>query len=210
MENLKNTRKYSVFFLILLIMVMLPLTPVFSEEPTEEKLKSESGEVFMNIGEVTVRAQDKIKRTADLPGSVDIIGSDQIDKENAGTALDLLRFVPGIDIGDYNSGGVSNGFTLRGFGKGSHGRHTAVTIDGIPYNYHMGSADGAIDLNQLMSDDIESVVVVKGPIDARYANWARAGIIHFNTRKRGDFSKAKLAYGSFDTQKAYIYRERTF
>lgn len=203
MQNLKNTRKYFFFFLML-FMAMRPLTSVFSEESTEEKLESESGEVFMNIGEVTVQAQDKVKRSADLPGSVDIIGSDQIDKENARTALDLLRLAPGIDIGDYNSGGVPNGFTLRGFGKGSHGRHTAVTIDGIPYNYHMGSADGAIDLNQLMSDDIENIVVVKGPIDARYANWARAGIIHFNTRKRGDFTKAKLAYGSFDTQKAYL------
>ena len=130
----------------------------------------------MTMGEIVVSAEQD-NPAVDIPGSVDVVSEEEIARQNNKTALDALRNVPGITIGDYNSGGVPNGFTLRGFSNGSHGNHTAVTIDGIPYNYHMGSADGAIDLNQLIADDIVGVEVIKGPIDARYANWNRAGVI---------------------------------
>ncbi len=162
----------------------------------------EKNQVIMNIGDMTVKAK-KVNHSADLPGSVDIIGEDEIAKQEADTALDILRIVPGFAVGDYNSGSVPNGFTMRGFGTGGHGQHTLITIDGIPYNYPFGPADGAADLTQLSVDDIESIEVVKGPIDAQYGNWCRAGSVHFNTRKRGDFGTAKLAYGSFDTKKGF-------
>ena len=169
-----------------------------------ESSRDEDNQVVMNIGDMTVSAKKPVKRCADLPGSVDIIGAEEVQKQEADTALDILRIVPGFAVGDYNSGGVPNGFTMRGFGMGGHGKHTAITIDGIPSNYPFGPTDGAVDLNQLSVDDIESIEVVKGPIDARYGNWSRAGVIHFHTRQRGDFSTAKLAYGSFDTQKAFL------
>ncbi len=170
----------------------------------ENDPESEGSQVFMNIGDMTVHAAKPIKRCADLPGSVDVIGKDEVEKQEANTALDILRIVPGFAIGDYNSGGVPNGFTMRGFGMGGHGKHTLVTIDGIPYNAPFGATDGAVDLNQLSVNDVESIEVVKGPIDARYGNWSRAGVIHFHTRQRGDFSTAKLASGSFGTQKAFV------
>ena len=166
----------------------------------EEKENKE--QVVMNIGDMTVHAKT-VNASADFPGSVDVIGEDEISKQEADTALDILRIVPGFAVGDYNSGSVPSGFTMRGFGTGGHGKHTLVTIDGIPYNYPFGATDGAVDLTQLSVDDIESVEVIKGPIDARYGNWCRAGIVHFNTRQQGNFGIAKLGVGSFGTQKAF-------
>ncbi len=167
----------------------------------EQQNTHQPASTIMTMGEIMVTGE-QAPVAVDLPGSIDVVGEEEIARQNNKTALDALRNVPGITIGDYNSGGVPNGFTLRGFGNGSHGNHTAVTIDGIPYNYHMGSADGAIDLNQLIADDIIGIEVVKGPIDARYANWNRAGAIHFHTRNTGDFSRIKAEYGSFNTRKA--------
>ncbi|MBU2552132.1 MAG: TonB-dependent receptor [Proteobacteria bacterium] len=207
---MKISKPLFVFFLSLLLTAWAG--PAAAEEkaeeasksgPTRQKVTSQSGEVFMNIGEVTIHAPSELRDYADLPGSVDVIGEEQIDRQNARSALDLLRLAPGVDIHDYGSGGVPNGFTLRGYNL-NHGSGAAITIDGIPYNYHMGSADGAVDLNQLIADDVIRIDVVKGPIDARYSNWNEAGVIHFHTRTRGNFQKAKIGYGDFATRKGYV------
>ena len=185
-------------------------TGVLAEESeaanqTEEsqELLPGSGEVFMNIGEVIVQDRKDATKNIDLPGSIDILGADEIKHENLDNALELLRKLPGITIGDYGNGGVPNGFTLRGYDSNSHGNHTVVTIDGIPINSHLGSADGAPDLNQLTPEEVDRVELIKGPIDARYGNWSRAGVLHFHTKTRGDFLNAKVSYGSFDHKKAY-------
>jgi iron complex outermembrane receptor protein len=177
---------------------------VFADENTRGALTPESGKVFMNIGEVHVLEQTEASDNIDLPGSVDILGADEIKYENVDNSLELLRKLPGFSVGDYGNGGVPNGFTLRGYDNNSHGNHTVVTIDGIPINSHLGSADGAPDLNQLTPEEVDRVELIKGPIDARYGNWSRAGILHFHTRTRGDFTKGKVSYGSWDHKKAYV------
>ncbi len=201
------TRFRTAFFAgILLLWASLFCTaqPSLAEDEAQETLEPGSGKVFMNIGEVHVREQTSVTDNIDLPGSVDVLGADEIKYENVDNALELLRKLPGISIGDYGNGGVPNGFTLRGHDNNSHGNHTVVTIDGIPINSHLGSADGAPDLNQLTPEEVDRVELIKGPIDARYGNWSRAGILHFHTRTRGDFMKAKTSYGSWDHKKAYV------
>jgi iron complex outermembrane recepter protein len=197
--------------LIVSIVCILSVSNVRSEEAVKsdqetkalEELRPGSGEVFMNIGEVVIRDRKDAIRNVDLPGSVDVLGWDEVKHENLDNSLELLRKIPGITIGDYGNGGVPNGFTLRGYDSNSHGNHTVVTIDGIPINSHLGSADGAPDLNQLTPEEVDRLELIKGPIDARYGNWSRGGVLHLHTRTRGDFQKAKVSYGSWDHKKAY-------
>ena len=197
-----------VYLVIMIMIFLLAGQTAFAQDITEKTKEgiqeTDSGKIFMNIGRVVVQERGDFNKTIDLPGSVDVIGSDQIDKEVVDNSLNLLRMVPGITIGDYGNGGVPNGFTLRGFDLNSHGNHTVVTIDGIPINTPFFQADGTPDLNQLTPEEVERVEIVKGPIDARYGNWSRAGVIHFHTRTRGDFQKAKVSYGSWNTQKVYV------
>ncbi len=169
----------------------------------DKRLTPGRGEVFMSIGEVHVEARSDERKNVDLPGSVDILGKEQIEKETTSNALELLRRIPGFIYNDYGNGGVPNGFTMRGFNS-NHGSDNLVLIDGIPINDHFWQEDGAPDLNQLTSEEIERIEVIKGPIDARYGNWARAGIVNIQTRTRGDFLKSKLSLGSWNTQKAYV------
>lgn len=177
--------------------LLFPLGAVAADETSNKK--DQDDEVVMNIGEMVVTDTNA---QWDLPGSVDIIGTDLIQDYNAEKALDLLRLVPGVTIMNYNFGGVPNGFTMRGWYL-PHGKGAVATVDGIPFNNYIENGDGSIDLNQLIVDDIEQVVAVKGPIDKRYGNWARAGSIHFTTRKRGDFLKAKVTGGDCNTYKGY-------
>lgn len=179
------------------------IQPAFSQDAPKEESTPGAYKTYMNIGEVVVREKSGADDRIDLPGSVDVIGADELKYENVDNSLELLRKLPGISIGDYGNGGVPNGFTLRGHDNNSHGSHTVVTVDGIPINSHMGSADGAPDLNQLTPEEIERVELIKGPIDARYGNWSLAGILHYYTRTSGNFNKARISYGSFGHRKAY-------
>ncbi len=172
-------------------------------EQSKQKLVPGPGEVFMNIGEVVVETTSATVSNVDLPGSVDVIGEDQLRKEITNNSLELLRRIPGFIYRDYGNGGVPNGFTMRGFNS-NHGSDNLVTIDGIPINDHFWQEDGAPDFNQLTAEEIENITVIKGPIDARYGNWGRAGIVNIETRKRGDFLKSSLSLGSWGTRKAYV------
>ncbi|MBU1172442.1 MAG: TonB-dependent receptor [Proteobacteria bacterium] len=174
-----------------------------STAENSEVLSPGRGEVFMNIGEVLVSGRKNAKNTVDLPGSVDILGRDQIEKEVVGNALELLRRIPGFIYRDYGNGGVPNGFTMRGFNS-NHGSDNLVNVDGIPINDHFWQEDGAPDLNQLAPDEVDRIEVIKGPIDARYGNWGRAGIVNIETRKRGDFFKSHVSLGNWNTQRAYV------
>ncbi|MBI9087935.1 MAG: TonB-dependent receptor [Desulfobacterium sp.] len=195
--------------LLITLMAFFAIVPQTFSDDTEKKSENRilapgPGKIFMNLGEVVVREESDDTKNIDLPGSVDVLGYEKIQYENLDNALEILRKVPGITIGDYGNGGVPNGFTFRGHDMNSHGSHTVITIDGIPINSHLGSADGAPDLNQLTPEEIQRVDVIKGPIDARYGNWSRAGVIHYHTPTRGDFQKTKIALGSWDSQKAYV------
>ncbi len=193
-------------FLMMLFLCIGAVSANADDETVKDKNKELSpgpGEVFMNIGEVVVTAKSEAKKRVDLPGSVDVIGKEQLEKEITSNSLELLRRIPGFAFHDYGNGGVPNGFTMRGFNS-NHGSDNLVLIDGIPINDHFWQEDGAPDMNQLTSEEVERIEVIKGPIDARYGNWARAGIVNIETRTHGDFVKSILNAGSWNTNKAYV------
>jgi iron complex outermembrane recepter protein len=177
--------------------------PTVVELPAAAPVGSDN--TSMRVGAVDVFVAGKRSRTLDLPGSVDIIGEDQTSKAVTTNALDLMRRIPGFAYQDYGNGGVPNGFMLRGFSS-NHGNDTLVVIDGVPINDHNwnGQDDGAPDLNQLTSEEIERIEVIKGPLDARYGNWGRSGIVLIQTRQAGDFWRGNVSFGSYGTKKGYV------
>jgi iron complex outermembrane recepter protein len=178
---------------------------VTTEDVSTQALTPGTGEVFMPIGTVDVVVSGTRSRALDLPGSVDVIGEEQTSKEVTSTALDLMRRIPGFAFQDYGNGGTPNGFMLRGFSS-NHGVDTLVVIDGVPINEHgwYGQDDGAPDLNQLSAEEIESIEVIKGPLDARFGNWGRSGVILIQTRQKGDFLRANSSIGSYGYKKQFV------
>ena len=62
--------------------------------------ETERSKVYMKIGEITVTDKADYLTTADAPGSIDVIGSDQIAMENVDFSMELLKKVPGVYYGD--------------------------------------------------------------------------------------------------------------
>ncbi|MGM0443692.1 MAG: TonB-dependent receptor, partial [Fibrobacterota bacterium] len=133
------------------------------------------------------------------PVSITGFDAEDIEKRYIQRPEELLRDVPGAEAGDYNQGGVANTFMLRGFGSGGHGGDAAVFIDGIPLNESEGHADGYADMNVIIPLEIAKAEVYKGPSSALYGNFARGGILAFETRKGSDYSLLRTEAGSFNT-----------
>jgi iron complex outermembrane recepter protein len=189
--------------------VPAPTAAPVTTDPSAESVPTQmltpgEGELFMPIGAVEVVVKGNRSRSLDLPGSVDVIGEEQTSKEITTTALDLMRRIPGFAFQDYGNGGTPNGFMMRGFAS-NHGNDTLVLIDGVPINEHgwAGQDDGAPDLNQLSAEEIESIEIIKGPLDARFGNWGRSGVVLIKTRQKGDFLRANASIGSYGFRKEY-------
>ncbi|MBW2738484.1 MAG: TonB-dependent receptor [Deltaproteobacteria bacterium] len=134
-----------------------------------------------------------------IPGTVNIVGSEQFEDLRLDRPIDILEEVPGIEVGNYNMGGVANVFSIRGFGGAGHGGDGAIYIDGIPLNEGESHADGYADMNVLIPLEIERLEVYKGPSSALFGNFARGGTLSFHTKKGGTYSQIKTEYGSYDT-----------
>ncbi len=125
------------------------------------------------------------------------IGQNRIKDLHLRRTSSLLKEIPGVDIGNYNQGGVTNPVRMRGFSTGAHGTDMAIVANGIPLTDDAGIGYG--DMNILIPLNIEQVEVTKGPSSVLYGNLARAGAISFTTRKGGQYAKMNMEYGSYDT-----------
>ena len=132
----------------------------------------------------------------DLAGSVDVIGGEQLARENVDLSYELLKKVPGIYVNDYNQGVVAGGVAMRGFNTEGDIMHVKLLVDGIPTNVNSGVAD----LNAIFPADIDRVEVVKGTIDPRYGLFNIAGTTQVFTSPPGRYTRVKVLGGAFDTR----------
>ena len=104
------------------------------------------------------------------------VTAEEIKATNSKTAADALRYVPGINV----SKGYKNepDVQIHGFDQSK----TLVLIDGVPYyetNY------GKLNLNQIPSDIIAKIQVIKGAPSVLYGPNAEAGVINIVTKEPG-------------------------
>jgi iron complex outermembrane receptor protein len=130
-----------------------------------------------------------------LIGSVDVIGGDQLARENVDLSYELLKKVPGVYVSDYNQGVVAGGVAIRGFNTEGDVMHVKLLVDGIPTNGNSGVAD----LNAIFPLDIDRVDVVKGTNDPRYGLFNIAGAMQVVTSPPGRYTRVKLLGGAFGT-----------
>lgn len=143
------------------------------------------------------------------PVTINSITSEDIEKLHLHRTEDILESVSGVEIGNYNQGGVANTIAMRGFTSGAHGGDAAVFVDGITLNESEGHADGYADMNVIIPLELAQADVYKGPSSALYGNFARGGTVAFNTRKGGEYNKLRLEFGSnqtLNTQGAFGFK----
>ncbi|BBB60811.1 TonB-dependent receptor [Undibacterium sp. KW1] len=129
--------------------------------------------------------------------SVDILGSDLIQTQQVINTWELFAKAPGVMLTQFRQGSESGKLSFRGFNGEGEVNAVKLLIDGIPSNDNAG---GMPFLDMIFPLEIKSIEVVRGTNDPRYGLHNIAGNANVVTRTGGNYSDARITYGSFDTK----------
>ncbi len=170
-------------FLSLLLLVSLPL---------------EAQEI--SLPEIVITATRTPHTLRDVPIETVVIDRKEIERQNALTVSNILRYVPGFLVRAENLPGVSAWRTrLRGFDLNSG--YALVLVDGERVKGG-GMGEYGYGLNQLPPALIERIEIVKGPGSVLYGSDAVTGVINIITRKipKKPYVEGLGRYGTYQTK----------
>jgi iron complex outermembrane receptor protein len=169
-----RTRARTVFFAIFLVAI-----PAWPQQKTPD-ITSESIEDLMNIEVTSVsKKEEKLSRVA---AAIFVITQEDIRHSGATNIPDLLRMVPGMDVGqiDSNTWAIS----ARGLNE-QFSDKLLVLVDGRSvYTQTFGGVfwDGL----GLPLEDVERIEVIRGPGGSIWGANAVNGVINIITKKASD------------------------
>ncbi|MBL4855211.1 MAG: TonB-dependent receptor [Robiginitomaculum sp.] len=169
---------------ITLSMIILICTPLTTNAQTQ-------------IDEIIVTATKRAQKTQDVPISLSVFGTAQIEGLQADGLADLSQQIPNMYQPPAGEAGQSN-ITIRGIGGGINrtaGRAVGVYIDGVYV-----SADTALDVAMA---DVEQVEVLRGPQGTLFGRNTVGGAINITTgtpivSDTKISGRVQAQYGNFD------------
>jgi outer membrane receptor protein involved in Fe transport len=146
------------------------------------------------------------QRVIDVPASVNIVTSEQIEQSPAVVADDVLRQVPTFSLFRRTSSIASHptaqGVSLRGIGPSGVSR-TLVLLDNVPFNDPFG---GWVYWTRVPLMDTERIEIVDGPTSSLYGNYAMGGVINIVTHRADPRTLIfKPQYGNRTTPKMDLF-----
>lgn len=140
-------------------------------------------------------AGHKAQRLSDIAAAITVINSDDIRRSGATTIPDLLRYVPGVEVGQANNSDTS--VAIRGFG-GVFSNKLLVLVDGRSI-YDPVFAGVSWGFQRTMMENIERVEVIRGPGATIWGANAVNGVINIITKDAQD-TQGGLVSGLYGTK----------
>lgn len=139
------------------------------------------------------RVDTPLEQTA---ASVTVVTAEDIEANGDRTIVEVLRRVPGLNV--VQSGGA--GTLTSVFTRGGNSNHTLILIDGIEVADPTAS-NGAFNFAHLLTNNIERIEIVRGPLSTIYGSDVIGGVINIITKRGGGPTQATLRAdgGSFQT-----------
>ncbi|MBS0521623.1 MAG: TonB-dependent hemoglobin/transferrin/lactoferrin family receptor [Proteobacteria bacterium] len=134
---------------------------------------------------VTTAATRTHRPIDEVPGTVSVITTQDIDRDNMQTMSDLVHGEPGVSVGNQpNRAGFTN-FIIRGIG----GNRVLVLSDGIRVPDFPGSNVGAGNYTRdfVELESVKQVEIVRGPASALYGSDALGGVVAYTTKDPSDY-----------------------
>jgi iron complex outermembrane recepter protein len=163
-------------------------------DPRAAAISSDSPQVT----EIVVTAQKRQQNLADVPISVAVIGSQQLQQAGVRSTEDLYKVVPGLSFTETQFDAPV--FTLRGVGFNDSSLAAAPTVsvyvDQVPLPYSAMTRGGMLDLDH--------VEILKGPQGTLFGENSTGGAINFIAAKPTAVfaAGADVSYGSYNTVNA--------
>ena len=142
---------------------------------------------------LVVSATRTERQLSELEGSISLVSSTDLTRQNQSLISESLRELPGLAV--VQTGG--RGGLVSIFTRGGESDYNKVLIDGVPVN----AAGGLFDFSSLTPENLERVEVARGPRSALFGSDAMTGVIQLIT-KRGETEIPEFELsgegGSFD------------
>lgn len=149
---------------------------------------------------VTVTAQNRTQQAQDVPISLQIIGSEQINKLAAPNLAEMNGYIPGLSVNAEQP--TQPSISMRGIGTGDFGVGTdspvGMYIDGV----YAGKTGGAL----MNFNDVQRVEVLKGPQGTLFGRNSAGGAISVVTREPSNEQELdlRLRYGNHGKRHAEV------
>jgi len=127
-----------------------------------------------------------------------VITEQQLAARQFPMIFDMLREIPGLQVNEYGPIGT----LAEVFTRGADSTGTLVLLDGVPLN----DPGGELHLENLSSEGLERVEIVRGPESALFGAEAAAGVIQLFT-KHGDPENA-VPHGSVSYERGSFQTDR--
>ena len=165
---------------------------------------SKTEDSTLTLGTVTVQGATGSNgplSTNSVLSSVDVLGADILEKMPVNYSWELFSRAPGVMLTEFNQGTTSGKISFRGFNGEGEVNAVKLLIDGIPSNSNDGNMPF---MDMIFPMELDSIEVVRGTSDARYGLNNIAGNVNMLTRTGGDYTKARIRYGSYNTQETQL------
>lgn len=128
------------------------------------------------LNETVISANKYEEKKSDIPQTIEIIKSKEVEFSNPQTSADMLQSTGNVFVQKSQMGGGSP--VLRGF----EANRVLIVIDGIRMNnaiYRSGHLQDAITIDNMILDRTE---ILFGPASVMYGSDALGGVMHFYTK----------------------------
>ena len=147
--------------------------------PNRDSSSVSSGSDSSSLNEITVTAQKREERLQNVPISLAVLSSAQLESPTITSASDALSAVPGVAINQsYNGGGTVVG--IRGVSNGQ-----ALFAGSSPVGYYIDSVPFGLVKSAIAPDedvyDLQRVEVLRGPQGTLYGASALNGVVRVLT-----------------------------
>ncbi|MCP4149687.1 MAG: TonB-dependent receptor, partial [bacterium] len=186
--------RYLVIILLIIYMPFWPHLEAIKKKELDKYFKMSIKELLEVDVYIASKSRQKID---DAPGVVTVITSEEIKNMGARDLRDVLRTVPGFELGmrntSYTGIGVRGVMTLNS-------EKVKILIDEVPVNENL-EGSGTVMFGELPVDNIERIEILRGPGSALYGDSAFVAVINILTKKADiDNTSVSVKGGSFNTK----------
>ena len=132
----------------------------------------------------------------DVAGTISVISAEELERRNAHTMQDIVRYEPGVSVGNQPSRAGATNYVIRGMG----GNRVLVLMDGLPTTDFPQSNEGPGTYTRDFFDveNMKAIEIVRGPASALYGSDGLGGTVAYVTKDPADYldMAGKDWYGS--------------
>ena len=146
---------------------------------------AEAGDAAIALPPISVTATRGPRPVDEVPATVTIIESEQLERQNANRPQDIIRYEPGISFGNQPGRTGGTNFVIRGIGE----NRVRVQVDGIRVPDFPGSNAGAGTFTRDFVDleSVKRIEILRGPASALYGSDALGGVVAYTLKDPRDY-----------------------